>query len=87
MSEYGEYLVTGKRAYRGHEPGTVFEAQLDKLPEARAIQRGDIRVLRRFTPSVEPGSYRLPDDWPPQATSVSPAKGAPDRGSSHVKGG
>jgi hypothetical protein len=60
---FGEYLVTGKRNYRGHAPGSTFEARLDRLAEARAIARGDIRLLREIEPTVEPGSYTFPDGW------------------------
>lgn len=56
------YLVTGKRQYRWHEPGTVFEAQLDPDAERRAIERGSIRVLEEVTVSVE--NHYLPEDWP-----------------------
>lgn len=59
----GEYLVTGKREYRGHAPGTVFEANLPGGAAARAIQRGDIRLLRTVTPEVQSGSWTLPDGW------------------------
>lgn len=83
--EYGEYLVTGTRRYRGHEPGTTFEAILEPGPEGRAFQRGDIKLLRRFTPTLEPGSYLLPDDWPPRPAA--PTTEARERGSLHCKGG
>lgn len=61
------YLVTGRRQYRWHKPGTVFEANLDPDAERRAIERGSIRVLEVVTPSLRRGSYRLPDDQPPSA--------------------
>jgi len=54
------YLVTGRRQYRWHEPGTVFEANLDPDAERRAIERGSIRVLEVVEPSLRSGSYRLP---------------------------
>jgi hypothetical protein len=60
---FGEYLVTGLRPYRGHEPGTTFEAQLDRNAEARAIRRGDIRLLRWVEPDIPPGAAVLPDGW------------------------
>lgn len=69
--QFGIYEVTGPRKYRGHDPGTTFEASLDPNVEQRAIQRRDIRLIRRVTPSLLPGSYRLPHDWPP------PEKAAP----------
>lgn len=65
--EYGVYQVTGRRRYRGHEPGTIFEACIPATVERRAVQRGDIRLLRRELPTLQPGSYRLPKDWPPTA--------------------
>lgn len=65
MKEYGVYRVTGKRQYRGHDPGTVFEAFIDPPVEQRAVDRGDIRVLRRVTPDLTPGSFVLSDNWPP----------------------
>ncbi len=58
------YLVTGKRQYRWHKPGSTFEAQLDPLAEQRAIERGSIRVLEIVQPDLEYGSYQLPEDWP-----------------------
>jgi hypothetical protein len=76
-TEYGVYLVTGKREYRGHAPGTVFEAVLDPGPVRRAIDRGDIKLLRYVTPSLAPGSYRLPPDWlEPEAASIEAPSGA-----------
>ena len=69
---YGEYLVTGSRRYRGHEPGSRFEARLDRLAEARAIQRGDIRLLRHITPSVAGQPFQLPDGWLTDEPSPTP---------------
>ena len=54
------YRVVGQRRYRGHRPGDLFEATLETRAEARAIGRGDIEVIERSTPSVQPGSYQLP---------------------------
>ena len=59
---FGEYQVTGNRSYRGHTPGTIFEAQLDPGAAARAIRRGDICLLRWVDPEVPPGA-ELPDGW------------------------
>jgi hypothetical protein len=62
--KFGVYHpVTGTREYRGHTPGAVFEAILDPAAAQRAIDRGDIKLLRHVTPSLAPGSYRLPPDW------------------------
>lgn len=59
----GVYEVGQRRSYRGHEPGTVFEARLDPAAETRALARGDIRLIERVTPSLQPGSYTLPPGW------------------------
>lgn len=65
---YGVYRVTGKRQYRGHDPGTTFEAILDRGAEQRAVARGDIELIRHVQPGLAPGSYRLPPDWLKPAT-------------------
>lgn len=57
---HGRYKVTGNRKYRGHDPGTIFEARIDPAVEQRAIDRGAIELLERVTPGLEPGSYTLP---------------------------
>lgn len=77
---HGRYLVTGNREYRGHQPGTIFEAAIDPGPERRAVERGAIQLLERITPSIEPGSYQLPEPWPPEA-SEAPSTEAPQRAS------
>lgn len=64
------YLVTGRREFRGHMPGVEFEATLDQNAEARAINRGDIRVIKRTTPSIQPGSFTLPVGWANQQEEV-----------------
>lgn len=58
----GEYEVIGLRRYRGHDPRSRFIATIDPLAEQRALQRGDIALIRRITPKVPPG-YVLPDGW------------------------
>lgn len=68
MKTFGVYKVTGRRPYRGHEPGTVFEACLAPGPEQRAVARGDITLIERVTPDLVEGSYRLPPDWLKPAT-------------------
>lgn len=60
---YGLYEVTGRRAYRGHVPGSKFEALLDPAVEQRAVERCDIRLLKRVIPVLQPGSFRLPAGW------------------------
>lgn len=65
------YLVTGRRQYRWHKPGTVFEATLDPDAERRAIERGSIRILEVVTPKLENGSYTLPDAPTRDALSAS----------------
>jgi len=60
---FGVYRVIGRRKYRGHEPGTVFEAYLDPAVEQRAIARNAIELLRRESPTVEPAKYEPPAEW------------------------
>lgn len=59
----GLYEVTGGRGYRGHTSGAVFEAVLDPLAESRALGRGDIRRIKRISPSIQPGTFTLPRGW------------------------
>ena len=59
---HGEWQVTGKRVYRGHEPGEKFEASLDDGPAGRAVARGDIVLLEQFIPAV-PADHELPEGW------------------------
>lgn len=59
----GEYQVVGRREYRGHPPGEIFEANLESNAARRAIQRGDIALLRVVKPELQPGSWVLPDGW------------------------
>lgn len=74
----GVYEVTGNREYRGHKPGTTFEAVLDPGPEQRAIARGDIRLIDRITPSIRAGSLTMPDGWPPPQGGNTTNTEAPD---------
>lgn len=62
---FGLYLVTGNRAYRGHEPGVTFTANLDRLAAQRAIDRGDIALITRIVPEIQKGSFRFPEGWLP----------------------
>jgi hypothetical protein len=59
----GIYEVVGRRTYREHPPGAVFEAAMDARHEARALARGDIKKLASTTPALQPGSYTLPPGW------------------------
>ncbi len=70
------YLVTGKRKYRWHDPGTTFEAILDPDAEARAIERGSIQVVEVVQPELENGSYALPEDWPQEAADARQTRAA-----------
>jgi hypothetical protein len=54
------YLVSGLRDYRGHPPGSKFEAVLDEAAESRAIRRGAIQLIEKSTPRLKEGSYALP---------------------------
>lgn len=49
------YRVTGTRAYLGHEPDEVFEADLDENQERRAIERGAISKSRAKPTEAEEG--------------------------------
>lgn len=61
--QYGQFLVTGKRPYRDHPPGTEFVARLERNAKHRAIARGDIRLIRLVEPSLQPGSFTYPRGW------------------------
>ena len=61
--EFGLYRVSGRRNYRGHEPGSEFEARLDRNAERRAAARGDIQFLGHVTPELQPGSFTFPNGW------------------------
>lgn len=61
--QMGEYEVIGKRVIRGHKPGETFQAEMGAYAEARAIGRGDIRFIRHINPSIQPGSFSLPEGW------------------------
>jgi hypothetical protein len=63
MTAIGVYRVSGSRRYRGHEPGTEFGARLSPLAEGRAIARGDLELIERVEPTIEPGTFRLPRAW------------------------
>lgn len=65
-----EYQVTGTRNYRGHSPGTIFEARHDPAKQ-RAIGRGDITMLRVHTPDVPEGAT-FPDGWLPEPERAVP---------------
>lgn len=69
-SQFCEYVVSGRRNYRGHTPGTRFEARHDPA-KARAINRGDIRLLRVFEPNVPPGAT-YPNGWLPPPERAAP---------------
>ena len=57
------YQVVGGHPYRETSPGDTFEAVLEPAAEKRALACGAIRLLERRQPSLQPGSYRLPDGW------------------------
>jgi hypothetical protein len=61
----GRYRVLGTRRYRGHEPGTEFEAELERGAERRAIARGNIELVERFEPTL-PEGYTFPRGWLPK---------------------
>ena len=67
---FTQYEVLRFNGYCGYPRGSVFEAVLDKAAEGRAIARGDIRILKSSTPSIQPSSYRLPRGWIKQLEEV-----------------
>ncbi len=78
----GEYEVVGRREYRGHKPGVIFEARIDRNAEGRAIRRGDIRLLRVIKPRIPAGSWVMPDGWlpPPEPEAKPVSTEGPARG-------
>jgi hypothetical protein len=60
---FGLYRVTGRREYRGHKPGSEFEASLERGAERRAIARGDIELVAVVEPALQPGSFTFPRGW------------------------
>lgn len=41
------YRVVGPAAFRGHQAGEKFDAELDPEQEKRALARGSIKVVNR----------------------------------------
>lgn len=74
------YQVTGRTRYREHDPGSLFETELDPDVEARAITVGAIRVVERSVTGLQPGSWTLSPGW----EITREPKGA-ERRSSHLK--
>lgn len=56
------YRVTGRRMFRDHQPGELFEAVLKPVNESWAIQTGAIALVERSTPTIQPG-FVLPAGW------------------------
>ena len=85
---HGVYLVTGKREYRGHTPGSQFAAVLDRNAERRAIARGDIQLLARVTPTIDAERITFATGWLPPPTDVpSRSTEAPEGASLVPEGG
>lgn len=61
MKECGVYRVSGRRAFRGHEQGEEFVAELEPAHERRAIYRGSIERLG--TVVLQPENYTFPEGW------------------------
>lgn len=61
MKEVGRYEVVGHRQFMGHPHGDVFMAELTPYQEARAVNRGSLRLLERLVMDVS--NYRLPAGW------------------------
>jgi hypothetical protein len=41
------YRVTGATAYKGHQPGETFDADLTEDEERRAVERGSIKQVAK----------------------------------------
>ena len=83
--EHARYKVIGKRQYRGHSPGDIFEARFDAAIE-RAVYRRDIEILEVIRPELPNGRYKLPKDWPEPANATAQRE-APTGASSISKEG
>ena len=59
---HGVWKVTGRRIYRGHEPGVTFEASIPTTVAARAVARGDVTLLEEILPLL-PEEHCLPEGW------------------------
>lgn len=83
--EFARYKVIGRRQYRGHSPGDIFEARFDAAIE-RAVYRKDIEILDVITPELPAGRFKLPRGWP-QPANVTAHREAPQGASSISKEG
>lgn len=63
MKEFGLYLVCGKRAYAGVEPGEEFMARLDRNAERRALERGSLQLVARVTPTIVLHDCEFDQGW------------------------
>lgn len=79
------FEVSGRRQYRGHAPGTRFEARIEAAIQ-RALDRGDVLLVEMVTPEVPPG-YWLPTDWPPPGADAAAHTEAPKGASLVSEGG
>jgi len=57
------YRVIGKWAYREHQPGETFVADLEPDVEARAVKVGAIEVLARTVTRLDPTKATPPRGW------------------------
>jgi hypothetical protein len=55
-----EYLVTGPTRFRGHEPGTVFPANLPQDEHDRAVARGSVAVVKHKPIMLDAERVTLP---------------------------
>jgi hypothetical protein len=79
--EFARYKVIGRRRYRTHYPGEVFEARFDAAIE-RAVYRRDIEIVEVIRPELPEGRFKLPKDWPSSANTTAHRE-APKGASSH----
>ena len=72
MFDLSRYEVTGTVAVLGHQPGSVFEDDLDPAIEQRLLARGALRKLPPLV-VVQPRRHDDPQpDLPPRAAEPKP---------------
>lgn len=54
------YRVRGSYHFRGHAPGTTFEASLEPDEERRAVRRGNIEILFSQRITLDESKIRRP---------------------------
>lgn len=63
-----EYAVVGTTRFNGFHPGDSFVDELDPGLEARAIRRGEIKVVRVLKDTLDLTRVSMPRGWPAVST-------------------